>query len=85
MSEFHFNRIFAEWAGLPPKRFMQFLKKEQVKEILEKSPSLLDTAYAANLSGTGRLHDLLITTEAVSDARRMEKRWCKRNTRIRIS
>src|SRR5262245_38223680 len=66
LSEYHFHRIFSEWAGLPPKKFLQFLRREYAKTILEKNETTLETAFGANLSGTGRLHDLFITTEAVT-------------------
>ena len=65
MSEFHFQRIFRRWAGISPKRFLQFLTKEYAKELLKSSP-LLDVSYEAGLSGPGRLHDLFINCEAMS-------------------
>jgi AraC family transcriptional regulator, regulatory protein of adaptative response / methylated-DNA-[protein]-cysteine methyltransferase len=37
VSEYHFQRIFTRWAGISPKRFMQFLTKEHAKELLDKS------------------------------------------------
>jgi AraC family transcriptional regulator of adaptative response/methylated-DNA-[protein]-cysteine methyltransferase len=49
-----------------PKRFLQFLTKEGAKELLEKSENLLDTTHQVGLSSLGRLHDLFVTTEAVS-------------------
>lgn len=66
MSEFHFQRRFSEWAGISPKRFLQFLTKEYAKEALRNREDVLGAAYAAGLSSPGRLHDLLVTCEAVS-------------------
>jgi AraC family transcriptional regulator of adaptative response/methylated-DNA-[protein]-cysteine methyltransferase len=66
LSEFHFQRLFTRWAGISPKRFMQFLTKEHAKELLGRSENLLDTAHQVGLSSLGRLHDLFITTEAVT-------------------
>lgn len=66
LSEFHFQRIFTQWVGISPKRFLQFLTKEHARELLDRSSNLLDTAYETGLSGPGRLHDLFITTEAVT-------------------
>jgi AraC family transcriptional regulator of adaptative response/methylated-DNA-[protein]-cysteine methyltransferase len=66
LSEFHFQRLFTQWVGISPKRFLQFLTKEHARELLEKSTNLLDTAYDSGLSGPGRLHDLFVTTEAVT-------------------
>jgi AraC family transcriptional regulator, regulatory protein of adaptative response / methylated-DNA-[protein]-cysteine methyltransferase len=66
LSEFHFQRIFTRWAGVSPKRFLQFLTKEGAKELLNRSENLLDTTYQVGLSSLGRLHDLFVTTEAVT-------------------
>jgi AraC family transcriptional regulator of adaptative response/methylated-DNA-[protein]-cysteine methyltransferase len=66
LSEYHFQRIFSRWAGISPKRFLQFLTKEGAKDLLKKSENLLDTTYGVGLSSLGRLHDLFVTTEAVT-------------------
>jgi AraC family transcriptional regulator, regulatory protein of adaptative response / methylated-DNA-[protein]-cysteine methyltransferase len=66
MSEFHFQRLFSRWAGISPKRFLQYLTKEYAREALERSQSLLDVSLAAGLSGPGRLHDLFVHCEAVT-------------------
>ena len=66
LSEYHFQRTFSRWAGISPKRFLQFLTKEGAKELLAKSENLLDTTYRVGLSSLGRLHDLFVTTEAVT-------------------
>ncbi|MFZ5911444.1 MAG: methylated-DNA--[protein]-cysteine S-methyltransferase [Chloroflexota bacterium] len=66
LSEYHFQRIFSRWAGISPKRFLQFITKESAKDLLAKSENLLDTTYGVGLSSLGRLHDLFITTEAVT-------------------
>src|SRR5215208_3773072 len=66
LSEFHFQRLFTRWAGVSPKRFLQFLTKEGAKEVLNRSENLLDTTHQVGLSSLGRLHDLFVTTEAVT-------------------
>ena len=66
LSEYHFQRLFTNWTGISPKRFMQFLTKEHAKELLNKSENLLDTTHQIGLSSLGRLHDLFVTTEAVT-------------------
>jgi AraC family transcriptional regulator of adaptative response/methylated-DNA-[protein]-cysteine methyltransferase len=66
LSDFHFQRLFTRWAGVSPKRFLQFVTKENARKLLDESQSLLDTALELGLSSTGRLHDLFVTTEAVS-------------------
>jgi len=66
LSEYHFQRLFTHWTGISPKRFMQFLTKERAKDLLARSESLLSTTHQVGLSSLGRLHDLFITTEAVT-------------------
>src|ERR1043165_636622 len=66
LSEFHFQRLFRRWAGISPKRFVQFLTKEHARTLLDKSQSILDTAYETGLSGPSRLHDLFVQCEAVT-------------------
>ena len=65
MSEFHFQKMFQRWAGISPKRFLQFLTKEHAKELLKNS-NLMDASFDTGLSGPSRLHDLFISCEAVS-------------------
>jgi len=66
LSEYHFQRLFTQWVGISPKRFLQFLTKEYAKQLLDKSGNLLDVTYEAGLSSPGRLHDLFVTCEAVT-------------------
>jgi AraC family transcriptional regulator, regulatory protein of adaptative response / methylated-DNA-[protein]-cysteine methyltransferase len=66
LSEYHLQRTFSEWAGLSPKRFLQFLTKEYAKSALRESKDLLTTSLESGLSGPGRLHDLMISCEAMS-------------------
>jgi AraC family transcriptional regulator of adaptative response/methylated-DNA-[protein]-cysteine methyltransferase len=65
LSEYHFQRLFTRWAGISPKRFLQFLTKENAKALLRQS-SLLDATYSAGLSSPSRLHDLFVQCEAVT-------------------
>jgi AraC family transcriptional regulator of adaptative response/methylated-DNA-[protein]-cysteine methyltransferase len=66
MSRFHFQRLFSRWAGVSPKRFLQFLTLEHAKGLLLQSEPVLRTAFASGLSGPARLHDLFISTEGVT-------------------
>ncbi|MFK5985528.1 MAG: methylated-DNA--[protein]-cysteine S-methyltransferase [Pseudomonadota bacterium] len=67
LSTFHFQRLFTAWAGVSPKKFMQYLSIEYAKQLLKESQStLLDTAYETGLSGTGRLHDLFVNIEGMT-------------------
>ncbi len=66
LSAFHFQRLFKHWAGVSPKRFLQFLTVSHAKQMLLRSSSVLDAAYDAGLSSPGRLHDLFVVVEAVT-------------------
>jgi AraC family transcriptional regulator of adaptative response/methylated-DNA-[protein]-cysteine methyltransferase len=66
LSQFHFQRLFRRWAGISPKRFVQYLTAGHAVRLLRDSRSNLDTAYDAGLSGGGRLHDLLVNFHAVT-------------------
>jgi AraC family transcriptional regulator of adaptative response/methylated-DNA-[protein]-cysteine methyltransferase len=66
LSEYHFQRVFTRWAGVSPKRFLQFLTKEGAKDLLDRSENLLETTHQVGLSSLGRLHDLFVTAEAVT-------------------
>ena len=66
LSEYHFQRLFRHWAGISPKRFLQFLTAEYAKRLLEESRNVLDVTYEAGLSSPGRLHDLFINVEAMT-------------------
>lgn len=67
LSPFHFQRLFTEWAGVSPKKFLQYISVEHAKHILkEKETTLFDAAYETGLSGTGRLHDLFIKIEGMT-------------------
>jgi AraC family transcriptional regulator of adaptative response/methylated-DNA-[protein]-cysteine methyltransferase len=66
LSEFHLQRLFSAWAGLSPKRFLQYLTKEHARAALRASAGVLDAALDAGLSGPGRLHDLMVSCEALT-------------------
>ena len=67
VSPFHFQRLFTEWAGVSPKKFLQFISIEHAKQILKHTnTSLSEVAESAGLSGTGRLHDLFVTIEGMT-------------------
>lgn len=66
LSEFHFQRLFTRWAGVSPKRFVQFLTVEHAKARLSQAGNVLELADGIGLSGAGRLHDLFVNLEALS-------------------
>lgn len=66
LSPAHFQRMFTRWAGISPKRFLQHRTAQVVKKLLRENRSVLDASYEAGLSGSSRLHDLIVNAEAVS-------------------
>ena len=66
LSPFHFQRIFTEWAGISPKRFLQYLTVDFLKEKLQESRNLVEAAESAGLSSQSRVYDLFTTLEAVT-------------------
>ena len=66
MSPAHFQRVFSQWVGVSPKRYQQYLALDHARRLLVERHSVLDTAHATGLSGSGRLHDLFLRWEAMS-------------------
>lgn len=67
LSPQYFQKVFTEWAGISPKKFLQYISIENAKKMLvQEGATLLDTAVDMGLSGTGRLHDLFISIEGMT-------------------
>lgn len=66
MSPAHFQRVFSQWVGVSPKRYQQYLTIGHAKTLLREKFTTLATADAVGLSGSGRLHDMFLTWEAMS-------------------
>lgn len=66
MSPFHFQRVFTEWAGVSPKKFLQYLTLQQAKAVMAQTGNLAEAAETSGLSGTSRLHDLFLSIEGVT-------------------
>ncbi|MBS4063652.1 MAG: methylated-DNA--[protein]-cysteine S-methyltransferase [Chitinophagaceae bacterium] len=66
MSPFHFQRMFTEWAGVSPKKFLQYISIEHAKQLLQQNHTISDVSFETGLSGTSRLHDLFINIEGMT-------------------
>ncbi|PZX55576.1 methylated-DNA--[protein]-cysteine S-methyltransferase [Algoriphagus chordae] len=67
LSPFYFQRMFTDWAGVSPKKFMQYLSLEYAKQLLQgREATLFEAAQETGLSGTGRLHDLFVKIEGMT-------------------
>src|SRR5262245_44748531 len=65
LSPFHFQRLFKDWAGVSPKKFLQYISLQHAKKLLQHH-SVMETAFETGLSGSGRLHDLFVSIEGMT-------------------
>jgi AraC family transcriptional regulator, regulatory protein of adaptative response / methylated-DNA-[protein]-cysteine methyltransferase len=69
VSPSHFQRLFTEWAGTSPKKFLQYISVQHAKKMLQdNNATLLDATLETGLSSTSRLHDLFVNIEGMSPA-----------------
>ncbi len=69
LSPSHFQKLFTNWAGVSPKKFLQYLTINYAKKCLsDKEYTLFDTTHELGLSSTSRLHDLFIKIEGMTPA-----------------
>ncbi len=66
LSPYHFQRLFTRWAGISPKKYLQYITLKASRERLEQCPNLAEVADEVGLSGTSRLHDLYVTIEGMT-------------------
>ena len=66
LSPHYLQRLLQDWAGVSPKQFLKYLTKAQAMDRLRQGQTVLESALSSGLSGPGRLHDLLITTQAMT-------------------
>lgn len=66
MSPAHFQRTFSAWVGVSPKKYQQYLAIGHARALLAQRHTTLSAALEVGLSGTGRLHDLFLTWEAMA-------------------
>lgn len=66
MSVAHFQRVFSACAGISPKQYQQFRRLVAARDLLRRDLPLPEVADVLELSGTGRLYDLMIRWEAMT-------------------
>jgi len=66
LSPQYFQRLFRRWAGLSPKRYLEYLTVERAKPLLRQSCSVLEAGYELGLTSPARLHDQFVAVEASS-------------------
>ncbi|WDI30383.1 methylated-DNA--[protein]-cysteine S-methyltransferase [Hyphococcus flavus] len=66
LSPAHFQRVFKAGAGVSPKRFLQYLAAQEAKRAMSSGEDVLSASLSAGLSGSSRLHDLFLASEAMT-------------------
>jgi AraC family transcriptional regulator of adaptative response/methylated-DNA-[protein]-cysteine methyltransferase len=67
VSPYHFHKMFTDWAGVSPKKFLQYITVQHARAILKhEGKTVFDASFETGLSGTGRLHDLFISIEGMT-------------------
>ncbi len=62
----HFHRLFQRWAGITPKRFLEYVTASHARRLLAESRPVMEAAWQSGLSGGSRLHDLFVGLEGVT-------------------
>lgn len=69
LSPFHFQRLFSDWVGTSPKKFLQYTQVNYAKKLLkEEKRTLFDTHILTGVGSTSRLHDMFVQIEGMTPA-----------------
>lgn len=49
LNPFHFQKLFKNWAGISPKKFLQFISVKYAKHLLKQNLSLRDGSFETGL------------------------------------
>ena len=66
LSPAHFQRVFSQWVGVSPKRYLQYLTLDHARRLLAERFTVLDATFETGLSSPGRLHDLFVRWEGMT-------------------
>src|SRR5580692_10009606 len=66
MSPFHFQRLFTDWVGISPKKFLQYITLDYLRNKIKGTVNMMDVAELAGLSSQSRVHDLFLNLEGMS-------------------
>ena len=66
LSQFHFQRIFKAWAGISPKKFLQYITLHQLKKNIHHTKNIFELSDTVGLSSQSRVYDLFVNFEAVT-------------------
>lgn len=66
LSPFHFQRIFLDWVGITPKKFLQYLSVDYLRTRIGETHNIIEAADLAGFSSQSRVYDLFVHIEGVS-------------------
>jgi len=66
MSPFHFQKVFTDWVGISPKKFLQYLTIDHLRNKIAETDNMMEAAAQAGLSSQSRVHELFVKIEGVS-------------------
>ena len=66
LSTSHFQKVFSQWVGVSPKKYLQYLTLDHARRLLDRRFTVLDATLETGLSSPGRLHDLFVSWEAMT-------------------
>lgn len=66
LSPAHFQKLFKDWVGISPKKFLQFMSLDYAKSLLRENLTVLEVTHELGLSSSGRLHDLFVSIEGMT-------------------
>ena len=66
LSPFHFQRLFLDWVGITPKKFVQYLTLDYLRQQIKNTSNVIEAADLAGLSSQSRVYDLFVNIEGVS-------------------
>ncbi|MEM6807324.1 MAG: methylated-DNA--[protein]-cysteine S-methyltransferase [Bacteroidota bacterium] len=68
LSPEHFQKMFSAWAGVSPKKFMQFLSIDFLRKKIREVKNIDQAADLAGLSSQSRVYDLFVKIEGMTPA-----------------
>jgi AraC family transcriptional regulator of adaptative response/methylated-DNA-[protein]-cysteine methyltransferase len=69
----HFQKLFRAKVGISPKKLVQYMHMRKAAQVLESGGTTMDAFVDSGLSGAGRLHDLFVSTRAITPGKVREK------------
>ena len=60
LSPSHFQRIFLDWVGISPKKFLQYLTLDYLRHKIKETANVIEAAEIGGLSSQSRVYDLFV-------------------------